>query len=194
MHRWLRSDRHRPCASNLLHRRQDLSRGRRNLHRWRLRQDLRRRGVASGRRRSRVALDRLLDLADAESESSVWIAPRSAAGAAALSSAPTPGFGVVRLTDLIMSHGAIDAFVRTISRLGDEFQSQTLQDDIAAIVHDSVSAAPRGRSRRRGSCPIVAHQFRPRSQAHRELDGNAGEPLHAIGLAGFLPSFAKRSR
>lgn len=86
---------------------------------------------------SRVALDRLLDLADAESESSVWIAPRSAAEAVASSSAPTPGFGVVRLTDLIMSHGAIDAFVRTISRLGDESQSQTLQDDIAAIVHDS---------------------------------------------------------
>ena len=96
---------------------------------------------------SRAALDRLLDLADAESESSVWIAPRSVVEAVATSSVPAPGFGVVRLTDLIMSHGAIDAFVRTISRLGDESQSQTLQDDIAAIVHDScrpLLAAARG--------------------------------------------------
>jgi pyruvate, orthophosphate dikinase len=96
---------------------------------------------------SRAALDRLLDLADAESESSVWIAPRSVVEAVATSSVPAPGFGVVRLTDLIISHGAIDAFVGMISRLGDESRSQTLQDDIAAIVRDScrpLLAAARG--------------------------------------------------
>ena len=62
---------------------------------------------------SRAALDRLLELADRESGSSVWIAPRSAAEAAEPLASRSAGIGVVRLTDLIMSHGSIDTFVRS---------------------------------------------------------------------------------
>ena len=86
---------------------------------------------------SRAALDRLLDLADGESGSSVWISPRSAGEAIDASASSVPGLAVVRLTDLIMSHGAIDAYARLISRLGDESGSTGLEHDIASIVRDA---------------------------------------------------------
>jgi pyruvate,orthophosphate dikinase len=47
------------------------------------------------------------------------------------------GIGVVRLTDLIMSHGSIDTFVRLISRLGGDPATPSLQDRIAAIARDA---------------------------------------------------------
>jgi pyruvate,orthophosphate dikinase len=86
---------------------------------------------------SRAALDRLLELADGESGSSVWIAPRSAAEAAEPLAGHSVGIGVVRLTDLIMSHGSIDTFVRLISRLGGDPATPSLQDRIAAIARDA---------------------------------------------------------
>jgi pyruvate, orthophosphate dikinase len=86
---------------------------------------------------SRAALDRLLELADRESGSSVWIAPRSAAEAAEPLASRSAGIGVVRLTDLIMSNGSIDTFVRLISRLGDDPNASGLQDELAAIARDS---------------------------------------------------------
>jgi pyruvate,orthophosphate dikinase len=85
---------------------------------------------------SRAALEHLLDLADRESGSSVWIAPRSATEAIDSSAHAAPGLAVVRLTDLITSHGAIDAYARLISRLG-EPGALGLENDIAAIVRDS---------------------------------------------------------
>ena len=86
---------------------------------------------------SRAALSRLLELADKQSGSSVWTAPRSVAEATeALVEAPG-GIGVVRLTDLIMSQGAIDAFVRLIAQLGRDSDASGLQDELAAIARDA---------------------------------------------------------
>lgn len=86
---------------------------------------------------SRTALDRLLEVADAESGASAWIAPRSATEAAESLTDPAAGMGVVRLTDLIMSHGSIDAYVRLISQLGGDSNASALQDQLAAIVRDA---------------------------------------------------------
>ncbi|RBP16059.1 pyruvate,orthophosphate dikinase [Roseiarcus fermentans] len=89
---------------------------------------------------SRAALERLLGLADAESGSSVWIAPRGAAEAIDSAAQAAPGLAVVRLTDLITSHGAIDAYAGLISRLGDQPGVPGLENDIAAIVRESSAA------------------------------------------------------
>ena len=63
---------------------------------------------------NRAALDHLLAMADRESGCVVWAAPRSVTEAKDLGSGSVPGLGVVRLTDLVISQGAIDTFVRLI--------------------------------------------------------------------------------
>jgi pyruvate, orthophosphate dikinase len=96
---------------------------------------------------SRVALEHLLGIADTESGASVWVAPRSAAEfPESLTDSPI-GIGVVRLTDLIMSHNSIDAFVRLIARLGDDPNGSSLRDGLADIARESCApllAAARG--------------------------------------------------
>jgi len=86
---------------------------------------------------SRASLDRLLTIADQESGCVVWAAPRSAAEAKDLASAPAPGLGVIRLTDLIISHGAIDPFVQLISHLGQNAEPQSMHAQIAALVREA---------------------------------------------------------
>jgi pyruvate, orthophosphate dikinase len=86
---------------------------------------------------SRAALNRLLELADAGSQSSVWIAPRNAGEATESLAGLSTGVGVVRLTDLIMSRGSIDRFVRLISRLGSDSNASDLPEELAEIVRDS---------------------------------------------------------
>ncbi len=86
---------------------------------------------------SRAPLDRLLTLADQESECDVWAAPRSAAEAKELGSGSLPGLGVVRLTDLVISQGAIDPFVQLISSLGKNASAERLQTDIARLVREA---------------------------------------------------------
>jgi pyruvate,orthophosphate dikinase len=86
---------------------------------------------------SRASLDRLLTIADRESGCVVWAAPRSSAEARDLASGPAPGLGVVRLTDLVISHGVIDLFVQLISRLGQNAPPQSLQTEIAALVREA---------------------------------------------------------
>ena len=140
---------------------------------------------------SRAALERLLDLADREFCSSVWIAPRSAAEAIDSSTQATPGLAVVRLTDLITSHGAIDAYARLISRLGEESGVLGLEHDIATIVRDFERTAIRGRTGPARSRPAVAHKFRPCPTADRKLDRDPGEPLHAARVEGFLSGVAE---
>jgi len=86
----------------------------------------------------RATLDRLLAFADGESESEVWSAPRGPAEAQEPSSAPAPGLAVVRLTDLLMSEGAIEPFVDAISKLGQV--GPQLQSDITGIVRGACTA------------------------------------------------------
>lgn len=85
---------------------------------------------------SRASLDRLLTMADQESECVVWAAPRSTAEAKDFASRPAPGLGVVRLTDLVISQGAISPFVKLVSQLGQNAPPQSLQTEIAALVRD----------------------------------------------------------
>ncbi len=120
---------------------------------------------------SRAALDRLLDLADGESGCSVWIAPRSAGEAIDTSASSVPGLAVVRLTDLIMSHGAIDAYARLISRLGDGSGSLALENDIATIVRDA--SAPLFEAAR--GTPIHVRLSRISSDRARRLIENWSE-------------------
>jgi pyruvate,orthophosphate dikinase len=86
---------------------------------------------------SRASLDRLLAIADQESGCAVWAAPRSAAEAKDRASGSAPGLGVIRLTDLIISQGAIDPFVQLISRLGDSAPPHSVHAEIAALVREA---------------------------------------------------------
>ena len=86
---------------------------------------------------SRAALDRLLTMADQELGCVVWAAPRSVAEVKDLGSGSAPGLGVVRLTDLVISQGAIDAFVQLISQLGKNATALRLQTDIAVVVREA---------------------------------------------------------
>ena len=140
---------------------------------------------------SRAALDRLLDLADGESGCSVWIAPRSAGEAIDTSASSVPGLAVVRLTDLIMSHGAIDAYARLISRLGDESELVGARERYRDHRPRCERAALRSRAGNPYSCPAVSHQLRPRPKADRELERNSSESLHAARVEGFLPGVAE---
>ena len=136
---------------------------------------------------SRASLDRLLTMADQESGCVVWAAPRSAAEAKDLASGPAPGLGVVHLTDLVISQGAISLFVQLISQLGQNAPPQSLQTEIAALVRDAclpMLVENLSNSRSYSSLP---HQFRSRAQADRELDGNAAGAFSVPGIA-VLPS------
>ena len=86
---------------------------------------------------SRAALDHLLIMADRESGCVVWAAPRSVTEAKDLGSGSVPGLGVVRLTDLVISQGTIDTFVRLISSLGKNASAHRLQTEIAALVREA---------------------------------------------------------
>jgi pyruvate,orthophosphate dikinase len=84
---------------------------------------------------ARATLDRLLALADGESRCEVWASPRGLGEAHEPASAAAPGLAVTRLTDLLMSQGAIGPFVDAISKL--DQPNERLRDDIAAIVRDA---------------------------------------------------------
>ena len=84
-----------------------------------------------------LPLDRLLSMADRELECAVWAAPRSAAEAKELAGGPAPGLGVLRLTDLVISQGAIDPFVQLISQLGKDGSARGLPAEIASLVRES---------------------------------------------------------
>jgi pyruvate,orthophosphate dikinase len=112
----------------------------------------------------RSTVDRLLAWADRGSDAEVWVAPRSPAEA----KDPAPGLAVVRLTDLLMSQGAIDPFVALISRLGEAPLPQHLENDVAA----SVAEACRPLLAENSSTPVQIRLPRISSERARRLIEN----------------------
>ena len=114
----------------------------------------------------RTTLDQLLAMADRESGCDVWAAPRGRAEAQDPAGATASGLAVVRLTDILMSHGAIEPFVSFIARL--EHPSASLQTDIAAIVRDACAAF----LRENDSLPVHIRLSRISSDRARRLIEN----------------------
>ncbi|MBA1148055.1 pyruvate, phosphate dikinase [Ectothiorhodospiraceae bacterium WFHF3C12] len=89
-------------------------------------------GVGSGE-----ALRGFLDMARAVSGAEIWSAPRGEVEAAHAVEASADGVGLVSLTDLVMSRGAMGRFTQSISQLTRDGVEQETLEEISQVVRDA---------------------------------------------------------